>query len=446
LPKLTSNPGDEIRLRAEALFRAEQSQDLRSIIARNLETLPHYNLQAMDRVVAIFSFGRSGSLLLASYLDGHDDVLMLPQIASARLYEFFELYPSLSVGDKLLAYPAFEPHYYGRFFDGDFAISPARYYAAVQAILEFYRNAPPEFLESRRTFFLFMHIAYNLALERPVSSQPLIVYAQHLVDDARARQLVEDFPQAKFLHTVRDPISSSDRMFEFTFGTLSAEYPRTYTQAPWSALYYMVGQDRPHLGMESRTRTVRFEDLHSDPGEIIGEVADWLSLPYQPSLLDSTFNGIPWVVSGNGKTWSGRRVEQVQRSSRNLSAKDRALLYAFFYENLADWDYPCPKIFGNAIARALVFVSLFALPTKMEIITARAIFKRWILPSLRQGNLWAAAMSVLGIVFYRLKILRLLASAFFRRCAHGVTLLQIARLPELRDDGASAAKSEMKLI
>jgi len=423
---VTSSP-EEILQRADALFRPAQSQDLRGVIAQNLDELPRYNLHAMDRVTAILSFGRSGSLLLASYLDGHDDVLMLPQVNSARLYEFFQRYPSLSVGEKLLAYPAFAPHYYSRFFDGEFAISPTRYCAAVQAIVEFYRNEPPEFLESRRTFFLFAHIAYNLALGRPVSPHPLIVYSQHLVDDEIARFLVEDFPQAKFIHTVRDPISSSDGMFHFTFGTLSEQYPRTYSKAPYSALFYMSGQDRPHLGMESRTRTVRFEDLHSDPAGTMRELAEWLCLRYQPTLLDSTFNGILWVVTRDGKTWSGPNLEQIQRSSRNLSRKDRALLSAFFYENMADWDYPCRKVFGHAIVRSFVFASLFALPTKMEMIAARAVFKGWILPSLRQGNIWAATKSVLGIVFYRLKIIELMVPVFFRRLLFGATLLRVRR-------------------
>ena len=47
---------------------------------------------------------------------------------------------------------------------------------------------PAEFLESRRAFFLFVHIAYELALgRRPASSHPLIVHAQHGMDDVRGQ-------------------------------------------------------------------------------------------------------------------------------------------------------------------------------------------------------------------------------------------------------------------
>jgi hypothetical protein len=441
-----SNP-EEILARANTLFRAEQSTDLRGVIAENIQELRRYDVLAMDRVAAILSWGRSGSLLLSSYLDGHEDVMMLPQICSTRLYDFFERYSPLSLGDKLIAYPTFEPHYYGQFFDGDFAISPAQYYAAVQAILEFYAQWPPEFLESRRAFFLFVHIAYNMALgRRPVSSDPLIVYAQHLPDDGVARQLVEDFPRAKFVHTVRDPISSCDGMFHFLFGTLAKDFPRTYTRAPYEALSYLVDRDRPHFGMESRTRTIRFEDLHRNTAGTVRDLADWLGLPYRATLLDSTFNGIPWVVTRDGKAWSGRRLAQVQRHSSDLSSKDRALLFASFYENFVDWSYPCPKIFRYATVRCLVFVSLFLFPTKMEM-TAVDAFKRWILPAVRQGNVSAAIKSVLGIGFYRLKIMWLLASVFVQRCVFGTTLLQVdhGRPPEWRDDVARPAVSETKL-
>ena len=118
-----------------------------------IEGLKYYDVRAMQRVAAILAWGRSGSVLLGSYFDGHEDVILLPEICGWRLFEFFDRYRSLSWRDKLLAYPAFDPNV-TRFFEGDFAISPAEYYAAVEAIVVFHRDWPAEFLESRRAFFL----------------------------------------------------------------------------------------------------------------------------------------------------------------------------------------------------------------------------------------------------------------------------------------------------
>ncbi len=424
--KLISD-AEELLVRARALYPALESVDLRTVIAEKMEELPHYDVLGMDRVAAILMWGRSGSLLLSRYLDGHEDVIMLPETSSQKLYEFFERYQSLPWRDKLIAYPAFEPEY-PQFFEGPFAISPARYYAAVQAIVEFYGNWPADFLESRRAFFLLLHIAYNLALgRRPASPHPLIVHAQHVWDNAVAKQLVDDFPQAKFVHTIRDPISSCDGLFHYHFKFVEKHVPAQgfLPKIPYMALCFLTDKDRPQAGMESRTRTVRFEDLHRAPAETMRDLADWLGLPYRPALLDSTFNGIPYVVARDGKTWSGPRLEQVQRRSGNLSGKDRSLLFALFYENFADWNYPCPKIFENPVVRSIVFISLLLIPTRMESITARAVFKLRILPSLRHGRILLAIGCLLGIVLCRLKIVWRLSTAFFRRWTRGANLLQL---------------------
>lgn len=440
--KPTFDP-EEILLRADTLFGAEGSKDLGGGVAEKISDLRHYDVLAMDRVAAVLMWGRSGTVLLASYLDGHDDVIMLPELSSQRLYLFFERYRWLSLRDKLLGYAAFAPDY-PVFFEGSFAISPAQYYASVQAILEFYAEWPSEFLESSRAFFLFVHIAYSLARgRRPASSNPLIVYAQHVWDHRLARQLVEDFPKAKFVHTVRDPISSCDGVFHFHLNIVE-----NHILLPYTALFNLTNADRPHFGMESRTRTIRFEDLHCATAETMRDLSDWLGLPYQSTLLESTFNGIPYVIARDGKAWSGQRLEQVQRRSLNLSGKDRALLFALFYHNFVDWGYPCPKILGFLIVRCIVFFSLIPLPMKTEIIAARVIFKRTILPSVRHGILLSVIASLLGIGFCRLKIIWLLVPAFFRRSAYGTTLLQLGhkrRPVEQRDDGASAAKSEARV-
>jgi Sulfotransferase family len=417
--KLAFRP-EEVLLRANALFLKERVPDLWGSVAAKIDELQRYDVLAMDTVVAVLMWGRSGSLLLCSYLDGHDDVIMMPELCSEGLYEFFERYPSFSWRDKLLAFPVFEQNA-PRFFEGDFAISPAEYYAAVQAILAFYAQWPPEFLESRRAFFLFVHVAYTLALgRRPASSHPVIVYMQHVWDDTAARRLVEDFPQSKFVHTIRDPISSCDAAFHFHL-----KYVEKHILLPHTALHCLANKDRPHSGMESRTRTIRFEDLHSDTTGTMHDLSDWLGLPYQPSLLDSTFNGIPYVVKRDGVAWSGRRVEQVRRRSLALSRKDRALLFALFYENFMDWDYPCPKIFQYPTVRLMTVLALFIFPMKMEMISARAVFRLSILPALRRGNIWLAIKPLRAIAFCRLKIIRLLLPAFIQRCARRPALLRV---------------------
>ena len=51
----------------------------------------------MTRAATICHWGRSGSVLLASYLDNHPDIITLPNQTSEHLYQFYQDYPGLSV-------------------------------------------------------------------------------------------------------------------------------------------------------------------------------------------------------------------------------------------------------------------------------------------------------------------------------------------------------------
>jgi hypothetical protein len=450
LTRFTLSPA-ELLLSANALFRAERTQNIQALIREKLEDLRHYDVPAIERVAAICCWGRSGSLLLASYLDGHEDVVMLPAMRGADLYNFFEHYQSLPLRDKLIAYSAVQ-----QFFSGDFAIPSTEYYASVQALLELYGHWPPEVLESRRTFVLFLHIAYNLALgRRPASPHPLMVYALHDWNNAIAAKVYEDFPRVQFIHTIRDPITLCDRMFDNWFAERNAFHPESHREMPtkplrrrrfrffaltsWRAAFqkfdglsaisflFLINRDRPHAGMESRTVAIRFEDLHCDAAETMRGLSHWLGLSYRATLLDSTFNGVPYVVTRDGTAWSGRRPEQVQRNPRNISLTDRALLFSLFYENFEAWNYSYPKRLGNPILRWIVFVSLVLIPMRMEIIVARAIFKQRIVPAFRDGKIAVVIKSLCRIMFYRFAIICLLVPEFLRRYGCGKTLLQVCQ-------------------
>ena len=59
--------------------------------------------------------------------DGHDDVVLLPEIESEKIYQFFECHQSLPLQEKLIAYPIVSGV---NFFEGAFAINADDYYAA----------------------------------------------------------------------------------------------------------------------------------------------------------------------------------------------------------------------------------------------------------------------------------------------------------------------------
>jgi hypothetical protein len=449
---------EELLKRACAAYRAEeQAKDLSALMARKLEDLRYYDVAAMERAVAICSLGSSGSILLASYLDGHDDVVMLPTNRGSLIYQFLERYPSLSLRDKLIAYPVYFSLPGDNFFGGQFPIASAEYYAAVAALCEAYRDWPAQYLLSRRAFFQFLHVAYSLALARqPASPHPLMVYAQHNWEATLAAQFVQDFPQARFIHTVRDPITALDRSFErfFTEDELfrlefqqNANFKRTITAFVTTgavvSIHTLIKKDQAHPGMESRTRGIRFEDLHNNTAVTLTRLMEWLDLRYQSSLLESTFNGRPYIVKREGKVWSGPRSEQTLRSRRNLSFIDQILVFAVLNEDFVAWNYPHPKAFRHALVRILAYLAVFLMPLKIEIIVARAVVKSKVLPSLRRGDVGFAAVNLFRLIGSRLAIMLLLGGELCRRLAIGKKVLntQIIGLSSGPNPSSPMAKS-----
>lgn len=66
-------------------------------------------------------------------------------------------------------------------------------------------------------------------------------------------------------------------------------------------------------------------------------------LSYRPTLLQSTYNGLPWVVTRGEHSWTGAQVEQTVRDVTCNSIYDRALLFALLSEDFVAWNYPCPR-------------------------------------------------------------------------------------------------------
>ncbi len=417
--KLPDLSQEQILQRAQTLSRAEYAKDLRALITRKVEDLRYYDVPNMERAVAVCHWGRSGSWLVDSYLDGHDDVVLLAMAAALKSMNSLNATSRCLCMTSLSLTRSIWPMFL--FFFKEISRSLQQIIMPQwPQYLKFMATARHSFSKHAEAFFQFLHVAYNLALgRRPTSPRPLMVFDQHWRHDETAGRFVEDFPQARFLHTVRDPISSYDRTFEYFYGTCGRRNPMA------DAPVLFTNSDVPYLGMETRTRAIRFEDLHTNAAEIMSRLADWLGLPYQASLLKSTFNGMPWVVGRAGVNWSGPRPEQALRSSRNISFTDKIILFAMFYENFVAWNYSCPRIFRHALVRGFACMLVFLIPMKTETISARAVVKAKVLPSLRHGDFRLAFKSLFGIFRCRLAMIYCVTSEIWRRLVFGKTVLEI---------------------
>jgi len=407
---------------------------LRALVADKLELLRRFDVPAMQAAVALCFWGRSGSYLLASYLDAHEDVLMLPMIAGEGIYPFFDEYPSLSVWEKLIAYPAYSERNGSEamFFKGDYAIAAADYYASVDALFETYGDRPTAWLDERRRFFQFLHVAYALALgRRPATSRPLMIYAQHWVSDELAARFVEDFPAGRFIHTIRDPISSFDSWFDRNLDMQKygagprLELASRYLSPAVETVKHLLTWDRAHREMAARTRAIRFEDMHVAQEATMRQLADWLGIGYRPSLLQSTWNGTPYVVEIRGVPSCGPNPANALRRSKNLNPADRLLVFALLHDNFIAWNYPIPEALRRRWVRLCAIALVWLVPMRMELATARLVLRRQALPALRSGRVGFAVGAPLFLLTRRLRMMLLIATQARRRLSGNRPILKV---------------------
>jgi Transposase IS66 family/Sulfotransferase family len=398
---------------------AGQIIDHAPLVPRKIQDLRYYDALGMDDVVAVSAWGRSASLLLASFLDGHDDIVMLPGLHSEQILEFFERNSHLSLRDRLLAYPRYCEEHGRPFHYGDFIIFETDYRAAVDALLAVYGDRSPALLAARRTFFQFVYVAYGLARgRRPAKPRPLMVFVQHNWEEAVARRLIQDFPKARFIHTVRHPVACFKSSFErnLYLGTADGQLPQpAYLKPVTDIIAQLTKQDRPHPGTADRTRAIRFEDMHLYPHETMRSIVAWLQLPWRPSLDASTFNGVPYLIERGATDWVGSRPEQVRNPMRNVARRDQALLFALFYEDFVAWDLPCPMVVRKGWLRRLIGMALWVMPLSMELKAAREILRVQVLPALRSGAFTFAARSALRPLSCHVAVARLVSAELRQR-------------------------------
>jgi Sulfotransferase family len=405
------------------------------LVAHKSELLRHYDVAGMTRAVAICFWGRSGSHLLASYLDGHDELVLMPENRGEALYEFCQKYPDLTLWERLIVYPTFvASKRWGpgaEFFTGNHAISAAHYYAAVHGLFAAYGDRPAQWLAARQRFLQFVHVGYAVAAgRRPANPRPLIIYAQHWTSEYRAQEFISDFPEGRFLHTIRDPIAALDSWFERQIDMQTArrggrlDLAASYLHPASETFRSLVRWDQPHEGMAARSRALRFEDLHLAPAQTMQRVAEWLGVPFRPCMLQSTFNGVPFVWKSEGGSWVGANPANAQRRSRNFTRLDRWLMFAVLRDNFLAWGYPLPRPFRHRTLCMVVSGLLLWLPTKMERIAAGIIVRHQALPALRGGRVGFAASAPYFLLRERLRMMRMLAGETRARLVRSKALLR----------------------
>lgn len=270
----------------------------------------------VDNAFAVQNWGRSGSTFVQTLFDDHPQVLSTPNFYSRRYYMAW----AARIGrtpdaDKIGAFlESFRQWWDTGLVDataGLHRLGPERNEIAgvKREALEGYLRAA--FADgrpiTRRSLFEAGHLAYALARGQRLAPTGLqILFPVHGEPRGVAAAFLEDFPEARFIHTVREPVANMassiqhlcfndfDLRGDALEGALQGLFGRSGSRYGRPQTGFL---DRPyfsHLLSRDQVRLLKLEDLHADGEGVMAAAAGWLGLDPHARLTVSTWDGKIW--------------------------------------------------------------------------------------------------------------------------------------------------------
>lgn len=253
-----------------------------------------------QRPIFICGHAKSGTSLLVNLLDGHPALVTMPGDSHA-----------VHVSQQYAANTSTELDAW-RFYWLTRLINPTGQkpfwllgtadepYATFWAYLHYWRA---ECAGQEAAPFLAVVLAYFCANpQRP--DAPTAWVAKTPANEYRVETLLRQYPTARFLHVVRNPFAnlvSMKRLSTFRSG-------RAYTLRSAYRIRHSMAQgvrNQKQLGGE-RYRFIQYEDLVADPEASLRDVAAWLDIAFDESLLSPTVNGLPATANSMKRTRAHR--------------------------------------------------------------------------------------------------------------------------------------------
>lgn len=256
--------------------------------------------------------GRSGSFLLHSFFDNHDDVMAMP--VEHITYDLFV------AGDIEKSIDNFINSYCSLwFFPQSFMahdslilnhdVQPDSYVVDREALrdtlLDLCKLSPPL---SRKDFFILANIAYYHVRGKNISSIKYLLVNLHKAPLREVRALRQDFPDTVALITARDPRESVYSLCVYFERELGGKAPFYFAVTKIFHLFYLHSRVLKTIaGLSApKIQIIDLNRLHATGDRALSELADYLGISDTPALHESTFNGAFWAGNaGSGEKKSG---------------------------------------------------------------------------------------------------------------------------------------------
>ena len=306
-----------------------------------------------DKMIALVHFGRSGTGLMHSLIDGHPEVSTLPSIYFSEYFDhsiwskiisagwdgmvdrFISIYdvlfdasssiPVATKSTKLLHNIGIEEGManVGDEKDEVLKVDKTRFKTELKRLMDCYEELDASI------FFKLVHAAFDTTLKDP-NPKGLIFYHIHNPDNYALMNFSRFNPKAKWIMMVREPIQSCESWTRKTYN----------------------GSD--HLGLASQISTmlfeidnyvygkqtcigIRLEDLKEYPHKTIPALCDWMGIEEADSLYKMTAQGKKWWGDPGSPDYSKDGMDPFGKTSINreagsiFSENDQFILRTLFY-------------------------------------------------------------------------------------------------------------------
>ncbi|MBF0177326.1 MAG: sulfotransferase [Magnetococcales bacterium] len=346
-----------------------------------------------EKVLAIIYYGRSGSELVQTLLEGHPKIITIAGNVGS-LAQFYDSYVDVSgkvdmgkINHFVMMFldcfcSMFDTRHASLYSNGvDFVKMgrDGREHLGVDPVV-FINNFTRimrenvEFMD-KGVYLKALHIAYHISLGRNARDDMIIVYQLHYLDADNAPALITSFPDLLFLFMIRDPLQSFGSIMRTWIFPKILKY-NAKNQTDDSVILNIISQFHqimlggvyPLADYRDRTRAVRFEDIKTRPRETMQKICHWLGIAWDDCLLETTFEGKrQWSINPHlGDVITGFDQTPLHRVYHEyFSWFDRLRLNAFLYERQVHWGYRHNMLFTSRFFRFFM-LCLIVVPFRFE--------------------------------------------------------------------------------
>lgn len=321
------------------------------------------------KLIILIAGGRTGSGLLHSLFDGHEQVLQLP---SEFYYDIFwkkakHIKDKEKIADLFLKdYPAFfdsrinskERHdQLGKKRNNYFKVDPDIF---KKKLIRLLNNKKIKFLP----LLLALHQAYNFSKHNKFNYKKiLLLHLHHL-------HRLDIFKKYNFeiIYTVREPFANITSSFNKIYKNQSDDKRYIFKSFQFM-LDKILNCIHGLIKFNKKIYVIKLENLHRHKSALLKNLCKLLGIKFSNTLLKSTVNNLEWWGDSDSKKYlNGLNYKFKNNVNYNyFYKKDLTILNYYLYNQLQTYNY-INKINNSYNIKNKIIEFMRFLPLKMEII------------------------------------------------------------------------------